>query len=284
MEEHTVEIANVEQAAAWDGHEGEHWAEHADRYDRSSWRHRAHLVDPARLPAGTRVLDIGCGCGAATREAAHLTGDGLVVGLDLSGPMLAVARERAAAEGLTNVEFVQGDAQVHPFEAGTTDLVISSFGAMFFGDRAAAFSNIGRVLRPGGRLAVLTWRELDRNEWLSEIRGALALGRELGTPPPDAPTPFSLADPDRVRPLLESAGFDAIDFTPVDEPVELGTDAEDAFTFFRNVGIVEGLLDGIDDAGRAEGLANLQAVMAAHATPDGVLLGSSAWLITAERR
>ena len=136
--------------------------------------------------------------------------------------------------------------------------------------------------RSGG-LALFAWRELERNEWLTTIRGALALGRELGTPPPDAPTPFSLADPDRVRARLTAAGFSGIDLEPVDEPIEMGPDADEAFAFFERSGIVRGLLDGVDDAGRAQGLDNLRAAFKEAETAEGVLLGSSAWLITASR-
>ena len=229
------------------------------------------------------MLDIGCGTGRSAIEAARLASEGSVLGIDLSSQMLAYAREQAAAEGVTNVTFVQGDAQVHPFEPGAADVAISDSGAMFFGDPVAAFTNIAGGLRPGGRLALLAWRELQDNEWLTTIRGALALGRELGTPPPDAPTPFSLADPDRVQARLTAAGFGEIQLEPVDEPMELGTDADEAFAFFKDSGIVRGLLDGVDDAGRAEGLDNLHAAFKEAETSEGVLLGSSAWLITATR-
>lgn len=276
-----MQIANVEQAAAWDGEEGHSWAEHTDRYDRASRRHLAHLLQ--LVQAEDQIIDIGCGCGAPTRDAARIARSGSAVGVDLSGPMLAVARERAQAEGLTNVEFIQADAQVHPFPPRGADLVISSFGAMFFGDPVAAFTNIGAALHPGGRLALLAWRELDRNEWLMTVRGALALGRDLGMPPPGAPTPFSLADPDIVRDRLGASGFVDLDFAAIDEPIDLGTDGNDAFEFMRHAGIVKGLLHDLDDGDRAEGLASLRAALAAREAPDGVLLGSSAWLITARR-
>ena len=278
-----MEIANVEQAKAWDGEEGEQWAAHADRYEHSSWRHRARLLDTAAIASTDVVIDIGCGSGRATIEAAQQARSGRAVGIDLSGPLLARAVEAAADEGVSNVSFLHADAQVHPFEPGGADVAISLAGSMFFGDPVEAFSNIGAGLRTGGRLTLLAWRELSRNEWLTTVRGALALGRDLPTPPPDAPTPFSLADPARVRAILDAAGFAAIDLTEVDEPIELGTDAEDAYDFFSGVGIVKGLLDGVDEARRAEGLEHLRAAFKRAETADGVLLGTSAWLITATR-
>ena len=154
---------------------------------------------------------------------------------------------------------------------------------MFFGDPVAAFTNIGAGIRPGGRLALLAWRELARNEWLTELRAALAVGRELPFPPPDAPTPFALADPDRVRRILSAAGYHDIRLDPLDEPIEFGSDADDAFAFMRTLGIVEGLTHGLDDASRTRALAKLRKTVAAHDSPMGVLFGTSAWLITARR-
>ena len=277
-----MEIANVEAAAAWNGEEGERWTEDADRYDRASWRHWQHLVDAGVISPTDAVLDVGCGTGKSTRDAGRLT-RGPVVGIDLSAPMLELARERTEADGLDHVAYVQGDAQVHPFEEHAFDLAMSSFGAMFFGDPVAAFTNIGRGLRPGGRVGLLAWRELPRNEWLMALRGALAAGRELPVPPPDAPTPFSLADPHRVRGILGAAGFDDVDFDPIDQPIEFGSDANDAFAFMQTMGIVRGLTHDLDDDARAQAIDELHQTVVAHTTADGVLFGTSAWLITARR-
>ena len=169
------------------------------------------------------------------------------------------------------------------FEEDAFDIAMSSFGAMFFADAPAAFTNIGRGVRPGGRLAVLAWRELARNEWLIALRESLAMGRQLPVPPPDVPSPFALADPDRVRGILTAAGYEDVDFTPIDEPIEFGSDADDAYAFMRTMGIVAGLTHDLDDADRARALDELQRTVAAHDTGDGVLFGTSAWLITARR-
>jgi SAM-dependent methyltransferase len=276
-----VEIANAEQAAAWDGHEGEVWTEHADRYDRASWRHWQRFLDAELITSSADVLDVGCGTGKATRDVARLAPQGSVLGVDLSSTMLQRAREQSEAAALTNVTFAQGDAQVHPFEPDAFDVAMSSFGCMFFNDPVAAFTNIGRGLRPGGKLALLAWRELQRNEWLLELRGALAMGRQLPEPPPEAPTPFALADPDRVRGILGDAGYTDAGFEPIDEPVELGRDVDDAFAFTQVMGIVEGLSHDLDDDARAEAMDNIRKVLATHETSEGVLLGTSAWLITA---
>lgn len=278
-----IEIANAEQSAAWNGHEGAHWTEHADRYDRASRRHWQRFLDTGLISSNDVVLDVGCGTGKSTRDAARIASQGSVLGVDLSATMLDRARERSKADGLANVTYVQGDAQVHRFDEKAFDIAISCFGAMFFGDPVAAFTNIGRGMRPGGCLALLAWRELAKNEWLTELRAALAVGRQLPEPPPDAPTPFALADPDRVCAILGAAGYENVGFEPIDEPIEFGSDAEDAFAFMRTLGIVEGLTHDLEDADRAHALAELQKTVAAHDSSDGVLFGTSAWLVTARQ-
>lgn len=278
-----MEVANAEQAAAWNGDEGDRWTEHADRYDRAGRRHWQRFLDAGLISSSDAVLDVGCGTGKSTRDAARIATHGSVLGVDLSATMLERARHRSHADGLGNVTYVQGDAQVHRFEEAAFDTVMSCFGAMFFGDPVAAFTNIGRGIRPGGRLALLAWRELARNEWLLALREALAAGRQLPLPPPDAPTPFALADPDRVRRILRAAGYEEIGFEPIEEPIEFGADPDDAYSFMRTLGIVEGLTHDLDDAARAQALSELQKTVAAHDGPDGVLFGTSAWLITARR-
>jgi SAM-dependent methyltransferase len=275
-------LANVDMARAWD-EEGERWAAQAERYDASVRRYYPRLREAARIAAADRVLDIGCGCGETTCDAARIAVSGLALGLDLSARMIECARARARAEGLANVNFEQADAQVYPFEAQAFDLAISRFGAMFFADPLAAFRNVGRALRPGGRLALLAWQELKRNEWLLLIRRALAMGRTLPEPPVGAPGPFGLADADAVRRILAEAGFADVALDDVDEPMYFGTDTDDALGFARTTGPVKGLLDDLDEPAAARALEALRAELAARETPEGVLLDSRAWLITARR-
>lgn len=279
----TIETANPEQTAAWNGREGEHWAAHAARFESiadGSWR---RVLDLGIVGPDDHVLDIGCGTGKSTRDLGRVATDGAAVGIDLSAPMLAVARSRAAAEGLTNVTYVQADAQIHAFEPSSFDAAVSCFGAMFFADPVAAFANIGRAMRPGGRLALLAWRELQRNEWISEIRSALAVGRDLPMPPPDAPTPFALADPARVERILTASGFDDVTLHEVAEPLTFGTDADDAYAFVQSMGIVEWLTHDLDEAARSRALEQLRETVERHEGPDGVAFASSSWLITARR-
>jgi SAM-dependent methyltransferase len=274
-------MPNESMTAAWDGDEGEHWAANADRYDESVRTHHTRLFEAAAIDAGDAVLDIGCGTGRTTRDAARAASSGRALGVDLSGPMLSVARERGRAEGVTNAEFVHADAQVHGFEPGEFDVVISRFGAMFFDDHAAAFTNVARAQRQGGRLAMLAWQELAANEWLSTIRSTLAMGRELPAPPAGAPGPFGLADASYAAHVLDAAGYTDVDLTPVTEPLRVGGDGADAYAFVSTIGPVKGMLEGLGPDEQREALDTLRATLDAHHSGDGVALGSAAWLITA---
>lgn len=280
----TEAVANVEMAAAWDGAEGDDWTEHADRYEASGRHIAPHLDFSALVSATSRVLDVGCGTGRLTLDAARVASAGRALGVDLSSRMLAYAHDRALAEGVGNAEFLRVDAQVHPFEPAAFDIAISMFGGMFFNDRVAAYTNVHRALAPGGRLALLAWRPLEENEWLLTMRAALALGRDLPAPPTGAPGPFGLADAGQARDVLGTAGFVDIDLTPVDEPIFLGRDADDAWTFaVHGMGIVRGLTGGLDAGDKQRALDNLRQAFEQAESPAGVLVPSAAWLITARR-
>lgn len=272
---------NEQMAAAWDGPEGDHWADHAERYEATAEHYRRTLLGAVDLTEHSAVLDIGCGTGVSTIEAGRIASAGSALGVDLSSRMLARGRSLAAAEGLGHVRFDQADAQVHPFDAATYDVAMSSFGAMFFSDPVAAFANIGRALRPGGSLVMLVWRDLARNEWVEAVRTALAAGRDLPVPPPGAAGPFGLADRRIATQRLEDAGYRHVDFTSIDEPIRFGRDAGDAYSFVSTFGITRGLTADLDTPARDAALERLHRTLEDHETADGVLFRGSAWLISA---
>jgi SAM-dependent methyltransferase len=276
-----VDPSNAEQLRAWDGEEGAYWAERAEYFDRSVATYHEPLLAAAAITRSDRVLDVGCGTGQTTRDAARAAAHGSALGVDLSSRMLKYAESRAGDEGIGNVSFLQADAQIHPFPPESFDVAISRTAAMFFGDPIAAFSNIGQALAPGGRLALVVWQPLPANEWLQQIAGALAAGRDLPTPPPEAPGPFSLSDPDRVREILSAAGFGDIGLEGTTGGMWFGTDADDAHRFV--LGLMGWMLEGLDEAGRARAGDALRATMAAHQTADGVVFGSAAWTVQATR-
>ncbi len=275
-----VDSSNQDQLRAWDGDEGAYWADHADYFDRSVADYHRRLLDQAAIDRQDHVLDVGCGTGQTTRDAARAASAGSALGVDLSSRMLDHARSRADEEGLTNATFAQADAQVHAFQPDFFDVAISRTSAMFFGDHVAAFRNIGSALRPGGRLLLVTWQSLAGNEWLREMSRALSAGRDLPAPPPDA-GPFALSDPDRVRSLLTEAGFTGTRLDAMRAGLWFGNDADDAHQFA--LGLLGWMLKGLDAAGRARAIDALHATMAAHTTPDGVVFESATWIVEVTR-
>jgi SAM-dependent methyltransferase len=279
--EFVVAPSNTEQARAWDGDEGRYWADHADQFDASLRAYQPIFMSAAALADGDTVLDVGCGTGQCSIEAARKVGGGEVLGVDLSEVMLEVARRRARAAGMANVSFVKGDAQVHPFAPRAFDAVIGRTSVMFFGDPAAGLGNLFAALRPGGRLVLLVWQPLERNEWLQCILGALAAGRDLPAPPSGAPGPFALSRPALVRELLAGAGFRRPDLQDLERPMCLGSTAEDATAFIH--GLNAWMLRGLGDAEQARALDALAETMHEHETGRGVEFASAMWLVTASR-
>ena len=276
-----VDPANAGQARAWDGDEGAYWADHAQRFDRAVAAYHGPFMAACGIARGERVLDIGCGTGQTTRDAAAAARPGPALGVDLSARMIELARRLAASQDIGNVRFEQADAQIYPHSAASFDVAISRTGTMFFGDPAAAFANIGRALRPGGRLVMLVWQGPGPNEWIRELGGALAAGRDLPAPPPGVPGPFALADPDRARTLLAAAGFCDVAVDALHEPIWFGSDPDDAHCFV--LGLMGWMLDGLDSTARKRALDALSATVTAHASSDGITFASGAWLIRAAR-
>ncbi|MET7951022.1 class I SAM-dependent methyltransferase [Micromonospora sp. NPDC005324] len=248
-------------------------------YDAELRLHNELFRAAAHVGSRDRVLDIGCGTGQSTREAARAAAAGSAVGVDLSAPMLERARQLSSDEGLTNIIFEQADAEVHRFSSTPYDVCISRFGTMFFADPVAAFTNIGHGLRPGARLVLLVWQERDRNEW------ANAIGQALGTATatPRGPNPFSLADPTVTQGILTSAGFADVSFTDVNKPVYYGPDSATAFDAVLSLWESRNLLANLDAAAAQQARTRLRATLDAHQTDGGVYFDSRAWIVEARR-
>jgi SAM-dependent methyltransferase len=255
-----------------------------DFYDAELRLHNEHLRAAANVQPHDRVLDIGCGTGQTTREAARAAVAGSALGVDLSAPMLERARQLSDDAGLRNVTYEQADAQTHPFPSTHFDLCISRFGTMFFTDPVAAFTNIGRALCPGARLVQLVWQDHDRNEWATAIREALTAGTAATAPTRNEPGPFSLADPAITAGILTAAGFAEVAFTDVHEPVFYGRDTATAYDAVLHLRHAKDLLADLDPTTTGHALERLRATVAAHDTGSGVFFGARAWLVTAVRR
>jgi SAM-dependent methyltransferase len=277
--------ANAAQAAEWDGPAGAHRTRHAAVFDAETRPHNERFRAAVGVTPRDRVLDIGCGTGQTTRDAARAAVAGSALGVDLSAQMLDHARRLGREEGLANVSFLQADAQVHRFPAASFEVGISRFGTMFFADPVAAFGNIGHALTHGGRLVLMVWQARDRNEWTTVIREALAGDNPVPPPPTDGPHPFSLADPAVAEGILTAAGFAEVRFTDVHEPVYYGPDPGVAFDVVRGLRSTRDLLAGLDAGENERALDRLRAALAAHQAADGgVLFDARSWLIAARRR
>lgn len=276
-------IANREQAEHWNSCEQtSRWVGHQDQHDRMLAPFADMVLGAAALSAAEHVLDVGCGCGATTRAAARAVAPGTVTGIDLSASMLERARHSAARSALANVSFQQSDAQTQRFEQAF-DAVISRFGVMFFADPVAAFANLRAAARPGGRLAFVCWQSLAANEWLT-VPGT-ALAEHLPMPDladPGGPGMFALAEPGRIRSVLEDSGWSGVSVTPERTPILVGGGSlEDAVTFLRNRPMCRRLLDGADAETQARAIAAVRAALARHGSQDGVYLEAAVWLVQA---
>jgi SAM-dependent methyltransferase len=284
-------MPNAAQIENWDGPGGRRWAAEAGRYERMAAAFGERILQCARPVQGMRFLDVGCGNGALALEiGARLGASGSVTGVDISGPMLEHARRRAHELGLSNVSFEKGDAQVYPLPPASFDMAVSRFGVMFFDDPLAAFSNVGRALKPGGRLIFTCWRDRAMNTWVSIP--AQAAFQHVPPPSrgnPEDPGPFSLADADRVRHILRAAGFGDIAMEDVIGDMVLGQSVEDTLAFIKRSEIGEALMrsatsDGADPGAQERAWDAVRKALEAHACQGELTFTGTAWLVTARRQ
>jgi len=275
-----VSDPNASQADYWNA--ARHWVSDADGHDDMSGPLGRLAIDALDLAGGMRVLDIGCGTGATTREIARRVGpSGDVLGADISGLLLGVARTRSAE--LTNVSFVEADVQTHPFDEGTFDAAFSRMGVMFFADPVAAFANVRRALRGGGRLAFVCWRSPADNEWVSVPGAAARPWVDLVAGVDTAPGPFALADGAYLERVLRGAGFERIAIEDVRRPILVGGhgDLDTAMRFLSASRVGKQVLEDASDPDAA--FAAIRKALGAYVTAEGVEMTAAVWLVTARR-
>jgi len=280
-----TDAPNAEQMRYWNEVAGPRWVQFQERLDHELAAADLALERAAPAP-GEAVLDVGCGCGTSSLAIARRVGPrGRVLGIDISRPMLARARARAAAEGAAQLELLEADAQTAALEPAAFDLLFSRFGVMFFADPAAAFANLRRALRPGARLLFVCWQRLADNPWVLAPLEAIAKHVPLPPPPPPgAPGPFAFADAERVRALLERAGFAGVAIEDVRFALGLGGGGlDDAVEFSLEIGPASAALReaGASDDLRARAAAAVREALARYERPEGVRVPAAAWIVTA---
>lgn len=252
-------------------------------YDAELQLHNERLRAAYDIRPADRVLDVGCGAGQTTRDAARMAPGGSALGVDIDAGMIALARELADAQGERNVQFEVGDAQSYSFGQAEFDVAISRFGTMFFADLEAAFENVAHAIRTGGRLVMMVWQAHDRNEWAVAIDSAVT-GEPSARAFAGSLDPFALSDPEAVESLLTRTGFSMVRFTEVDAPVYYGPDVAAAFAFVSQFAAVGEVLQRGDASSADSAKDRLNETIAVHTSEQGVWFESRAWIVQATRR
>ena len=275
---------NAEQIAEWNGALGQRWAAMRQEIDRFVVPFGDAALKVAAPQPGERVIDIGCGCGDTSIELARMVGAaGAVLGIDVSQPMLAVARSRGALANGAHLAFRDGDASEAALPTGT-DLLFSRFGVMFFSQPSPAFSHMRKSLRAGGRCVFVCWRTPRDNPWaMTPLSAARAV---MGVTPapadPNAPGPFAFADEERLRAILSGAGFGAIDVQRFDVAISIGATPRSAAENAVQIGPVSRLVREVGAEHLPIILDALERVLVPLAAPNGhVRLNGSTWIVSA---
>jgi SAM-dependent methyltransferase len=282
METPTGHERNADQIAYWHGPGGQHWTARQEMQDALLAPVSEILIDRAKPGPGERVIDIGCGCGSTTIALAEKVGPaGHVLGVDISAPMLARARELAPMDA--PVAFTLADATVYPFNADA-DLVVSRFGVMFFADPVRSFRNIRNALRARGRLTFACWREPRQNPWMmTPLQAVYEHVPKLPPVGPEDPGPFAFASQDRVSRILSEAGFVGIAMEPCDLALDVavGRGLEAAVQSALEIGPASRALDGQPPDLVAAATQSIRRALAPFANGQSVALPASIWIVTA---
>jgi SAM-dependent methyltransferase len=276
-------IDNSEQIAEWNGALGQRWVAMQREIDRIVVPFGGAALKVAAPQPGERVIDVGCGCGDTSIEIARLVGkSGAVLGVDVSAPMLGVARSRTTQADCANLTFCEGDASKTELPANT-DLLFSRFGVMFFGQPTQALNHLRVSLREGGRCAFVCWRSPRDNPWAMVPLSAARAAMNVTPPPadPNAPGPFAFADEQRLRTILSGAGFGDVEVQRFDAAISLGATPRTAAEASVQIGPVSRLV-------RETGAEHLPVILEAveralgpYASSDGhVSLSGSTWIVS----
>jgi SAM-dependent methyltransferase len=274
---------NADQIAYWNGPGGQRWADRQASQDILLGPIADVLIERAQPKPGERVLDVGCGSGATTVAfAKRIAPNGFVLGLDVSGPMLAQARQRAPND--LPLDFVLADATVYPFDPASFDLLASRFGVMFFADPVASFSNLRRALKPAGRLAFVCWREPRENPWaMTPLQAVYKHVPKMPPVGPEEPGPFAFAFEERVMRILKGAGFADVAMEPhnLSLDVAIGGGLDAAVEGALQIGPASRALQGHPAEIVEAAKSSIREALQPFVSGQSVLLPGSIWIVTA---
>ncbi|HYB99781.1 MAG TPA: class I SAM-dependent methyltransferase [Candidatus Limnocylindrales bacterium] len=278
--------ANAEQIQYWNEVGGPKWVRFQQMLDSQLEGLGMAALEAASITGSENVLDVGCGCGSTTLMLAReLVNGGRAVGIDISRPMLELARQRAQQEKLHNVTFEEADAQTFRFPEEEFEILFSRFGVMFFEDPVKAFENMRTALRPGGHVAFVCWQAPDRNPWMSVpvMIGMKHIPLEMSAGP-DAPGPFAFADADRVHRILRNAGFSGISVEAYNRDLTIGGggDVDQAVQFVMELGPFSRAMVDVPEAKKREIADEIAQALKSFEGPRGVRMPAAAWIVTAE--
>lgn len=278
---------NQQQISEWNGPVGSRWLTYNDWLDERTAAYGEVAFAAAAPRPGELVLDIGCGAGATSLELASAVGEsGNVIGVDVSEPLIGRARERAQASGLP-VEFRLADASAPLFAPHSFDLLFSRFGVMFFDDPVAAFTELRKTLKPGGRIAFACWQEPAKNDWYTLPLNSIAGIVEQPSVDTSAPGPFAFSDPQRVERILTEAGFAQVELRAFEAPFYYGRGdtreamAEDALQQVFRVGPIQRLLAAQSEQVRERAAAAIRAKLTGLANEQGIAVSGAVWVVMA---
>jgi SAM-dependent methyltransferase len=269
-----------EQIALWNGVAGRAWVDTQESLDRLFAPFEELLAAAAGARGARRVLDVGCGTGATTLAIARRLGArAACIGVDISEPMIALAGERALRDR-SSARFLCADAEGHPFDDESFDLIVSRFGVMFFAHPVRAFTNLRRAAAPGGELHVIAWRSAAENPFMTAAEHAAApYLPNIPARRPDEPGQFAFADRDRVHSILDDAGWSAIAIEPLD--VECVLPKGELETYLTRLGPLGRVLKDADEQTRALVIDAARAALAPYVHGDEVRFTAACWLIRA---
>ena len=281
-----MEDKNIKQKQFWSGAGGDVWVDKQREMDIMLNPLGERVIQGLDLKEETKILDIGCGCGATTLEIAKIVNQGEVIGVDISEPMLERATQTASDMALTNISYQVKDVQVDEMPNKYFDIAFSRFGVMFFEDPFEAFKNINHSLKDNGQLSFVCWQHASLNPWQSLSIQVIKEFLDLPAPPPKSPGPFAFEDKSYIEEILNASGFRDIEIKDNQEDIVMfsGKSIREACEDYLTINpVVTEMLKNSPSEIREEILEALIGKFSDYHKDDGLLFPSATWVVSARK-